>query len=303
MEYEAIKTILNSKMIDEIDQNGKNGYYLSYKIKKKSGKYRWIDAPQLTLKDLQYQILERILCHIDPHPAAVGFREGHSMTEGADKHLGCAALLNMDLKDFFNSIDYNMALRTLTHVTSHMADNNFTPEWNNLDLRMLTNLVTYKTRVPQGAPTSPALSNLVARHLDRQLHELAESYGMTYTRYADDLSFSHPTGDMDLMDIYVDILKTIKRNEFRVNSKKTRMQRPHQRMSVTGIVVNEKKSVPKWKWRQFRAKLHNLEKSQEKIETGEYQKILGYAEWIRQLHPKRGQRFLDQIGKLNYVKS
>ncbi len=301
--YDTIKTILDSEKIDEILMNGKNGYYLNYSIRKKSGKNRWINAPQLALKELQYQILDRILYHCEPHSAAVGFRVGHSMAEGAERHLGAGCILNMDLKNFFNSIDFNLAIRTLTYVTNQMHQKNITKEWPQKDLKLLANLVTYRGLVPQGAPTSPALSNLVARGLDQKLTKMCIEKNLTYTRYADDLSFSHPTGDIDLLNVFEEASEIIKREGFTVNSDKTRMQRPHQRMTVTGIVVNEKKSVPKWKWRQFRAKLHNLEKSQKEINPEEYKKILGYAQWIHQLHPKRGQKFLDQIGNLNYKKS
>jgi retron-type reverse transcriptase len=300
MDTETLETILDSSLVREVKNNGKNGYYLTYRIRKSNGSKRRIDAPQLALKDLQYQILERVLPHVTPHKAAVGFRPGQSIADGADQHVGCGALLNMDLRDFFNNIKFDQVIKTLTFITSRMVDMNITPPWGNNDLILLADLVTFRGCLPQGAPTSPALSNIVARHMDRELTDLASEGGYTYTRYADDLSFSHPTGDVDMLELAKKAMEIIKRNCFIVNHKKTRMQRPHQRMTVTGIVVNEKKSVPKWKWRQFRAKLHNLEKSQKEIGTEEYQQILGYAQWIKQLHPKRGQRFLDQIGNLNY---
>lgn len=303
MDTEVLKTILDASMVEDVKMKGKNGYYLTYRIRKNNGSKRRIDAPQLILKDLQHQILERILCHVAPHKAAVGFRAGHSITDGADRHLGCGAILNMDLKDFFNNIKFYEVLKSLTYVTSCMERMNITGVWSNKELIHLTDFVTFRGCLPQGAPTSPALSNIVARHMDKDLYNLAEEEGYTYTRYADDLSFSHPTGDVDLLEVCKKAMQIIKSSGFYINHKKTRMQRPHQRMTVTGIVVNEKKSVPKWKWRQFRAKLHNLEKSQKEINKEEYQQILGYAQWINQLHPKRGQRFLDQIGNLNYVES
>jgi len=167
-----------------------------------------------------------------------------------------------------------------------------------LAVEFFINLVTGPEGLSQGAPTSPAISNLVAKHLDRELKELADKHSLIYTRYADDLTFSTEDSSVDMGPIETEVKKVITRQNFLVNHNKTRIQRPHRRMSVTGIVVNDKLSVPKWKWKQFRAKLHNIERDKTILTKTELEEITGYAQWINQLHPKRGQTFQDQIGRI-----
>lgn len=298
MQLETLKTVIFSNKLDEILSNGVNGYYLSYPIQKSSGGKRWIDAPLDDLKFIQEQILYNILYIVTPHEAAIGFRPGMGLTDGADRHLNQKALLNVDLADFFHSVNFRKVSQELTNATSRLYHSGVTDAWSSREVYHLAELCTFNRRLPQGAPTSPALSNLASRNMDLDLEELADKYDLVYTRYADDMSFSHATGELDFLEVYEEIRKIVSKHKFKVNTKKTRIQRSHQRMVVTGIVVNEKKSVPKWKWRAFRAELHNLKKSGQPVPKGKIEQLRGYAQWIHQLHPKRGTDFLETIGSL-----
>ena len=286
------------KYIDEeVLNNGIHKYYLSYPIPKKSGGRRWLDAPQDELKSLQEEILHNILYEFQPHPNAVGFRRNVSMIKGAKKHLKSKVILSLDIVDFFSAITAQMVYELFYRV-NYKLGNRKKPTLSKEDKKNIVNLLTYKNKLPQGAPTSPALSNLIFYRYDKPLTELAKNHNLIYTRYADDISFSSIDDSIDIKKVLPDIKKILEPN-FELNHKKTRVKRQHQRMTVTGIVVNEKLSVPKYKWRQFRAKLHNLKMSQKPLSKLEHQKIVGYAQWINQLHPKRGKTFLKEIGKLN----
>ena len=117
----------------------------------------------------------------------------------------------------------------------------------------LVQLVTRRGRLPQGAPTSPHLANLVARRLDQRLVELSERLGWTYTRYADDLSFS---GDTDPGELLPRVEAIVLDEQFRLARQKTRVRSRHQRQVVTGLVVNDRVRLPKPQRRRLRAMLH-----------------------------------------------
>lgn len=300
---ESLETIFRSDEYKElIDKHGYGPYnhlYLKYPIKKKSGKLRWLNPPMEPLKTVQSEFLEKVSPLLEPHKCAVGFRKNKSVIDGAKAHLDSNVLLTLDLKDFFNNVD-DYKIRSVCR--------NFTAALDSLDkieegefesvMEFFISLVTGPKGLSQGAPTSPAISNLVGKHLDRELFEFAQEKDLIYTRYADDLTFSTKDESVDMYPLQQQIKSIIRRQNFIINTKKTRIQRPHRRMSVTGIVVNDKLSVPKWKWRQFRAKLHNIERDKTILTDKELEEIEGYAQWIKQLHPKRGQTFQDQIGRI-----
>lgn len=279
----------------------KDEHYLSYTIRKASGKHRWIDAPQGRLKEIQYNILKKILYRFSPHRAAVGFVSGISVADGAKRHLENNVVLCMDMKDFFNSIKYERALRVSLHLLNrlhHRLDSKYELGAEESDARNLAKLLTFKGQVPQGAPTSPALANLTAYVLDMKLEEFAMKHGLVYTRYADDLAFSHADVKFDLYERIPEISGIIKEQDFTINAKKTRVMKPHKRMSITGVVINEKLGVPKYKWRNLRAQLHQLQQQGQPLTQLAYQQIRGQVEWIRSLNPTRGHQLLQSLGKI-----
>ena len=296
------------KIINNLDD-----YYLSYPIKKADKrKLRWIDAPLGELKELQYKILYKFLYNFNTHPAAVGFKIGTSVKESANTHLGNKVILTMDITNFFNSIKMPMVFRLVAALSNRLLDKNnidrkklTDADHNKLhaETHIITHLLCFKGQVPQGAPTSPALANLIARRLDTVLAKYSEDQGMTYTRYADDLTFSHPDKTYDIGKNIKIVEKVIKEAQLQTNYKKTRILRPHRRMLVTGVVINEKLGVPKYKWRNLRARIHNIKKGGSSISLKEYQQIRGYCEWVRNLNPSRGAQLIQELGKIPLLNS
>ena len=281
-----------------------NDHYLSYPIKKRSGKYRWIDAPQPPLIELQRNILYNILYKFKTHECCIGFTRNKSVIDGAQAHLQSNVLLTLDLRNFFNSIKLRRVYDTINRIRirlNQQGSKGTSFKISSRSAQKIAALICFKGQLPQGAPTSPAIANLVAYKMDLDLHKYAQKHALIYTRYADDLAFSHADVSYNIGQHIKPIEAMVKTHRLHLNYKKTKIRRPHNRMSVTGIVINEKLSVPRWKWRNFRAELHNLVTEQQVIDLEHYQQLRGYAEWIKTLNPKRGQGFLHQLGKIQYI--
>jgi len=288
--------------VEEILQNG-DGNYLSYPISKKSGKKRWLDAPVDSLKELQSSLLFNFVYRFMAHPSAVGFIAGIGVADGATRHLKNNAILCMDLENFFNSIKSRELYKLAFHLFNRYKkiDKDFT--FSKKDLENFVRLITYKGQLPQGSPTSPALANLYCMQMDKEIERYAVKCNLVYTRYADDITLSHKNKDTKMGQHIKPLTAIVDSHKLSVNKKKTRIRKPNQRMSVTGVVINSKLSVPKWKWRNFRAKLHNLIKEKKPITLEHYQQMRGYCEWIKTLNPKRGNQFLTQLGKMTLQNS
>jgi len=158
------------------------GYdYRRFSVPKRRGATRQIDAPGDKLKDLQRRVLHRLLNPLGVADSATGFVQGRSIVDNARPHAGRPVVINLDLADFFPSI----TAQRVEAVWRALG-------WNDEAARILSAICTLEGRLPQGAPTSPALSNQVCRHLDARLERLAASVGGTYTRYADDVTISLP---------------------------------------------------------------------------------------------------------------
>ena len=251
------------------DEALQRAHYVQFEVPKRTGGMRTLAAPKPDLAKAQTWILEHVLAKVPVHDAAHGFVPGRSTATCARPHRGRAAVVNLDLKDFFPSI-------TFPRVRGVFAELGYSPAAATILALLCTECprrevrfagVTYHVAVgerglPQGACTSPALSNLVARRLDARLAGLAEKRGFAYTRYADDLSFS--TGDPKAVAPLLAIVRKIVREEgFRENGKKTRVQRAAGRQTVTGLVVNEpdRLGLPREEVRRLRAILHNAKKT------------------------------------------
>lgn len=240
-------------------------HYVRTEIPKRRGGKRVLLAPKTELKTIQRKLLGDLLGKLPVHPAAHGFVPGRSIVTNAAPHAGRRFVLNLDLKDFFPSISYRRvrglfiglgygwsvacALALLcTERDREMLMRSGKPIWIGAGERALV----------QGAPTSPALSNLIARRLDARLTGLARRCGLTYTRYADDLTFS---GD-DLHAILAArrwASHIVVTEGFAINAEKTHLYRQSNRQLVTGLVVNDRANVPRDVRRRVRAILHNAQ--------------------------------------------
>jgi retron-type reverse transcriptase len=240
-------------------------HYVRFQVPKKSGGMRELSAPHHDLAASQQWILMHILEKIPTHDAAHGFVPGRGTMTNATPHVGRATVINLDLKDFFPSITfprvkgifqefgYSPAVATILALLCTECPRRKV-EYNGKTFHVATG----SRALPQGACTSPALSNLLARRLDSRLNGIAKKLGLTYTRYADDLTFSGTKESAAKTGYLLARIRHIVADEkLTVNEDKTRVQRPNARQSVTGIVVNLRPNVPRRVRRRLRAILHH----------------------------------------------
>ena len=320
------------------DPRGRDYYFNQFSIPKRRGGERTIHAPSEGLKTLQRRILHRMLNPLPVHPAATGFTPGRSIVDNARPHAGLSVVINIDLANFFPSI---------TAERSRITRDAFRGiGWGKDAASILARICTYEGRLPQGAPTSPAISNLVCRRLDERFTSLvkghrskevvfrnpqtgepgttripSKEFGGHYTRYADDLTFSFPGFGKNKLrrprpkdrpriprppkppgrELLTKIRTIIEEEGFQIQMrkkprhavrvqnhrgpppidrqhyrrptgfanhleeegfqiqmrKKVRVQRPHQRQTATGLVVNRVVNLPRAVRRRIRAMRHH----------------------------------------------
>lgn len=223
--------------------------YRTFKIPKRAGGTREIAAPSAELKTLQRRILRSVLRRLHSHPSVTGFERRHSIVTNARCHAGQAVVARMDLRNFFPSTS---ARRVETYFRQI--------GWNAEAAGLLTRLCTHKGALPQGAPTSPRLANVVNYRMDARLDGLARRCGAAYTRYADDLTFSLQHDDRAAIHKLIRGTKRIVADcGYQLHhGKKLRVRRKHQRQLVTGLVVNSAVNLPRHVRRRLRAIEHHL---------------------------------------------
>ena len=299
--------------------DAKNGPYTTHTIPKRDGTDRKICAPKKQLKWVQKQILKHILSKVLPHPAAHGFVSGRSTVSNATPHVGAEIVVKFDLKDFFPTMHYFRVMGLFASIGYPVGNCMFgTEDDSNQIAPVLARLCCYtpnpklwgSATLPQGAPTSPAISNLVCRRLDARLAGLAEANKGTYTRYADDLTFSFASAErvkLGRFRWWVD--QVCQQEGFTVNQKKFRVIRDSQRQVVTGLVVNDAVRVPRELRRELRAIVHNCEKlgieSQAirhpdfKGNVGAFSQYLrGIAAYLNMVQPEHGAALLRRVNVL-----
>jgi retron-type reverse transcriptase len=253
--------------------------YTTFDIDKKSGGKRTIKAPIPKLKKLQshlshmlYQCLAEIERERGAKPISFGFRKNRSIAENASRHKRRRWVLNLDLEEFFPSFHFGRVRGFL------LKDKAF-----GLHPEVATTIAQIAcdgTALPQGSPCSPVISELIAQILDMRLVRLAKKYGVTYTRYADDITFStsqkdFPTGlatvdpnDPAVWHLSDELVGKIVPSGFTINNAKTRMHFRGSRQMVTGLVVNEKVNIRSDYYRRARAMCDML------FQTGQYYKVV-----------------------------
>jgi retron-type reverse transcriptase len=239
-------------------------HYVSFTVPKKSGGTRTLSAPHRTLAAAQQWVLANIVSRLPVEPPAHGFLPGRSILTNATPHVGKAVVVNLDLENFFPSI-------TFPRVRSVFQCLGYSPAVATVLTLLCTECPRQRVEyagqmyhvavgprgLPQGACTSPGLSNQVARRLDKRLRGLAEKLGLTYTRYADDMTFSGGDEANARVGYLMARVRHIAEDEgFAVNVKKSRVQRRSAAQSVTGLVVNDRPGVPRDTVRRLRAILH-----------------------------------------------
>lgn len=258
--------------------NSQGSYYRHFDIPKRSGGRRKIDAPLPSLAFLQRWTLDNILNFVPLHASAKAYRRGNSTFDNARFHRKQKIILKVDVKNFFGSIKEYAVFAIFKELG-----------YSRRLSKLLSMTSSLNGCLPQGAPTSGALANIYMRAFDEVVFDACKRKKIRYTRYADDLTFSGNDFDPDDKIQLVD--KELSKIGLSVNVKKTRVLLPHVRQDVTGLVVNEKVSVPQDFRRRLRQECYFIERFG----------IHGHAREVNAASPRI--RLEEVIGKLSYVKS
>jgi retron-type reverse transcriptase len=288
-------------------------HYIRFTVPKKSGGVRELSAPHRDLAAAQRWIFQNILRRLPTHPAAHGFIKGRSIRTNAQPHVGKQILINLDLQDFFPTISFHRVRGALEHLGYSPAAATIlallctesprrTVEYAGRTFHVATGL----RALPQGACTSPALSNLIARRLDSRLTGLASKLGYQYTRYADDLSFSADASaepEKNTGYLLARVRHIAHDEGFSVNEKKTRVLKRSAAMSVTGVIVNTRPGVRRREVRRLRAILHNAKKhglaSQNRANDPHFAaRIRGQVGFVTMVNPEQGLPLAEELEKV-----
>jgi retron-type reverse transcriptase len=276
--------------------------YVEFEVPKRSGGVRRISAPREQLKAVQRAILEKILEQMPAHEAAHGFVKGRSTVSNAGPHTGASVVVRVDLEDFFPTVHYRRVkgffqahgygdevAGVLAGLTTHRP-------------KLPDGTVVWPGALPQGAPTSPAIANLVCRRMDARLTALANKVGATYTRYADDLSFSFKSPPERMGRFLWWVNAILQQEGFAENNPKRRVMRKNSRQRVTGLTVNQQVSIPRAERRRFKAILNNCRKhgvaSQARGRKDFEGWLRGYAAYVKMVHPELGARWQREVKEL-----
>jgi RNA-directed DNA polymerase len=255
-------------------------FYRDFEITKKNGMKRAISEPLPSLKEIQVWILKEILEKVPVSPFAKAYKPKTSLTENLKFHKNQPKVFTLDLENFFPSIKIDLVEKVFLELGyAEMVSN------------LLAKLCTRDNALPQGAPTSPYLSNLIFKEADAIIADYCKQRKIRYTRYADDLSFS---GDFDENKLIDKITNVIEKLNLRINKSKTRLMTPDKRQTVTGIVVNDKPQVAFKKRNALRQAMYYIKKFgldehrvYKEIKKANYlEHLLGKINFILQINPK-----------------
>jgi RNA-directed DNA polymerase len=299
--------------------NNREQFYDGFKLKKRRGGYRYIQSPNASLRVIQTWIHNKILLNVPMHENCFSFIKQKSIVDNANVHANADSILKLDLYRFFESIDQRKIYKVFLDLgyTKNVA----------IDLSKLTTILPNKYYesiilkdkltpenfvlskhgfLPQGSPTSPLLSNIVAKKLDIRLSGLAKSLNVNYSRYADDITFSGDRANLPKVSF---IEKVLKEEGFYLNYKKTKLRVKGQRQIVTGLSISNGVHVPKNYKRKIRQHLHYCkvlgpEKHLENInlEKANFKDWLyGSICYIRSIEKDIGDKMLDDFDKINWL--
>ena len=241
----------------------KNKYH-KFSIPKKSGEERIIHAPKKGLKAIQRTITDILSLIYQPNDCVNGFVQKRSIVDNAMSHVSKNYVYNIDLKDFFPSIDMRRVKACLKLPPFNLNDKtaflvaNICCEKLMVSKEVNGEIQNYEALVlPQGAPTSPIITNIVSQRLDRRLMGVAKKFGITYSRYADDITFSSDYNVyQNNSEFIIELNRIIGVENFQINESKTRLQKSGYKQEVTGLIVNEKVNVKSTYIKDLRMKIY-----------------------------------------------
>lgn len=281
-------TNLSKHIIFQFSKNSAS-YYKEYEIPKKSGGTRTIYQPCKNLKGLQSWILVNILNKLKSSEAAKGFEKGMSLNDNVIPHRNSNVILNLDLKDFFPSIQANRVYNIFYSVG-----------YNKTISTIFTNLCTYNNTLPQGSPSSPKLANLICWSLDNRIQGFVGKRGIIYTRYADDLTFSGLIPQR-VIKILPTVREIINDENFNINNKKTRFIGLSRKREITGLILYKNTyGVGRENYRNLRPKIYSLTKfdKDDKTHEKDINHISGWISYIKSVDNKRHNILLKYINNL-----
>ena len=272
--------------------SNKEKAYSTFKIPKKNGSLREINAPSKKMKDIQRWILDYILYRLNAGNFAHGFVPERSILTNASVHVGQDLVLGIDIKDYFPSISFRSVYYIFKSAgyTKKIA-------WS------LADLCTYHWKLPQGAPSSPMLANLATVTLDYEIDKYCTRRNFRYSRYADDITIS---GSHKLPMHKQKIIEIIEGNGFVINEEKTRVLSRGSQQKVTGLVVNDKVSIGRQKKKTLRAIVHNILKNGAEIENRENnpffkEKIFGELAFAKMVDPDFANPLIEKLKCFDWI--
>ncbi len=288
-------------------------HYRAVTIPKSTGAHRILEIPKPRLREMQRRVLRRIVDRVEPHDAAHGFRRGRSVHTFADAHRQQDVVIRMDVRDFFPTITFArirgvFAACGYSDTVAAALAGICTTALPADEVRSLGRETAAALRVPhlpQGAPTSPALANLVARGVDRRVAGLARARDLVYTRYADDLALSGPSST-EVSTVIGTVERILRQEGFTPHEAKTRVRRSHRRQSMTGLVVNVAPRVPRVEYDALRALLHNCRRTgaaaQNRAGVADFRAhVLGRIAWVGESDDTRRRRLLAMADEVDWA--
>jgi len=275
--------------LEELSGSQFDGLYHTYKLPKKTGGNRIITVPHKYLKYIQKIIYESILVNLPLHSAATGFRKGYSIVDNAKKHVEKEIVVNIDIANFFPNTSKDLVWQVInTNLKNRFSKN---------CIRLISELCCYKAGLPMGAPSSPAISNLVLKPCDIAISKVSKRLNIEYTRYADDLTFSGNGGSINILPFVKEVLD---QKGYQLDSKKTNIFRKGRRQCVTGLVVNKQISIARPIRKRIRASVHNACQKKPIFwhnKPMSINELIGRIAFLNQVHPHEAEIYKNQLQK------
>lgn len=277
--------------------NRKEKCYRKYKILKKNGNFRTITEPYQDLKIIQSWILNNMLSHITVSPYAKAYIPNHSIRDNVKFHIKQPVVIKLDVIDFFPSIQQDCIVRIFRQMG-----------YSSVLSGLLGRICCYENSLPQGAPTSPYLSNIYCRRIDKRIGTYITKLGFRYTRYSDDITISGNISDKQIGTIIKFCKKCLVEDHLQLNENKTQILRHSNRQVITGVVLNDKISAGVQKKKEIRQEMYYIKKYgleshilHENIEKQNYiYHLAGKINWILELE-RNNKEFIEYKSYVNKI--